>query len=156
MSITHDVEFLPLLVVTHVGVATDDEFARHLAAVQANMYGPRAGRRIVIHDATWGGPTSAVQRRMQADWLKAHEDQLRKLTIASVFVIPSTFVRGVLTAILWLQPLPTEHHVTSTLSEALDWADKRLMREGLAVQPRALATLLSRSQLLATQRKTGT
>jgi hypothetical protein len=154
MAITHDVEFLPFIVVTHVGVATDAEFANHLAAVEANMYGARAGRRIVIHDATWSGPTSAMQRRMQADWLKKHEDQLRKLTIASVFVIPSTFVRGVLTAILWLQPLPTEHHVSSCLSDALEWSEKRLIEEGLAVQARARATLLSRAELLS-QKKTG-
>lgn len=156
MAITHDVEFLPFLVVTHVGVATDEEFAKHLLAVETNMYGARSGRRIVIHDATWGGPTSAMQRRMQADWLKRHEDKLRKLTIASVFVVPSTFVRGVLTAILWLQPLPVEHYVASSLSEALEWAEKRLAQEGLAVQPRARATLLSRAALLGAETKTGT
>jgi len=137
--------FLPLYVVTHRGTVTEEEFEAYLRDVTLNMYQPQSEKRILIQDATESAPTSAKIRRRQADWLREHENRLKFLTIATVFVIPSGFVRGVLTAILWLQPLPMPHHVCSTLAEALEWAEQRLREEGLAAPPHARELLLIRS-----------
>ena len=135
-------EFLPLYVVTHQGVITEEEFEAYLTDVARTMYQVQSTRRILIQDATDSAPTPPKLRRRQADWLKEHEARLKDLTIATVFVIPSGFVRGVLTAILWLQPLPMPHHVCSTLADALTWAEKRLAEEGLSAPPHARAVLL--------------
>jgi hypothetical protein len=44
-------------------------------------------------------------------------------------------VRGVLTAILWLQNLPTAHTVVGSIDEAARWAAERLRAAGLDAPP---------------------
>ena len=145
MPISINRDFLPLYVITHKGVITDEEFDAYLKEVTRSMYERQASRRILIQDATDSAPTSAKLRKRQADWLKENEARLGELTIATVFVIPSGFVRGVLTAILWLQPLPMPHHVCGTLAEALEWSEKRLAEVGLAPPVHARSALLIRA-----------
>ena len=42
-------------------------------------------------------------------------------------------IRGVMKAVLWLKPMPTENQVFETMDEALDWVRTRLAAEGLAI-----------------------
>lgn len=145
MPISINRDFLPLYVITHKDVVTEEEFEVYLNDVTRSMYEPSSSRRILIQDATDSEPASPKVRKRQAEWLKQHEARLAELTIATVFVIPSSFVRGVLTAILWLQPLPMPHHVCSTLEEALEWSEMRLAELGLAPPGHARSTLLIRA-----------
>src|SRR5215471_11476687 len=48
---------------------------------------------------------TAVLRR-QADWIKHNQDQLRQYSLGAALVLQSPIVRGMLKAILWIQPMP--------------------------------------------------
>ena len=47
---------------------------------------------------------------------------------AEAFVIDSPIVRGALTAILWIQPLPYEHRIVGTRADANAWLRGQLTR----------------------------
>ena len=73
---------------------------------------------------------TAVLRR-QADWIKAHHDDLRKLSLGVALVIASPVVRGMLKAVLWLQPIPQPHVVVPSIAQALPWLRTRLAERKL-------------------------
>lgn len=46
----------------------------------------------------------------------------------SAFVLASPLVRGLLTAILWISPMPAPHEIVATVAEAEAWLNERLAR----------------------------
>ncbi len=132
MAVRVDLNYFPLVLVSHEGVSTDDEFEAHLEVLRGSLTSKDASRRVLVIDATHAGlATPATQRKRQAEWMKENEAHIRRLTIGCAFVIPSSVIRGFLTAIFWIQPLPCPHVVTSTLEEAFVWSEKRLAESGL-------------------------
>jgi hypothetical protein len=122
---------LPLLLVTFEGAATDAEFEAYLAAMSALLE-----RRMItatVLDARRASGAGAAQRRRQAEWMKEHAALMRQYSAGTAFVIESALVRGVLTAILWLQPMESPHIVVATLSVARVWAKQRLRERGVTV-----------------------
>jgi hypothetical protein len=105
---------------------SDDQFRAYLAALSSMVTG--RGLRALVYDARLALPAPASQRRLQAEWMKLNEAAIRRGTAGLAFVIPSALVRGVLTAILWLQPLACPHVVTSSFDEGMRWARKQLER----------------------------
>ena len=71
-------------------------------------------------------PTTTLERRKQAEALREGEPLLRQYCAGAAFVIPSSVVRGTLTAILWLQPPAYESVVVPTFGEADAWVKQRL------------------------------
>ena len=69
---------------TFHGVFADDVFADYLRRL--TEIGRRPGRRVLIYDIRDSGMVPAHQRRMQAEWMKAHEDLTRVGTAGMVFV----------------------------------------------------------------------
>lgn len=118
----------PLVVVTHHGAPTDEEFEIYLGKLKDNL--DRAVREkkktALIFDATHASGSSAKQRQRQAAWMKQHEAPSRLHSAGYAFVIPSTIVRGALTAILWLSPMPAPYVVVATLAEAESFCLKML------------------------------
>ncbi len=118
----------PLVVVTHHGAPTDEEFDAYLLKLKENL--DRAVRErmktVLIFDATHASGSSAKQRQKQAAWMKQHEAPSRLHSAGYAFVIPSTVVRGALTAILWLSPMPAPYVVVATLGEAESFCFKML------------------------------
>lgn len=131
---TIDTSRHPIVVVTFSGYISEPEFDGYLASM-SRIIG-RSEKTLTILDARRAIRNPASQRKKQADWLKQHQEQLRKYSLGTAFVITSPFVRGALTAILWLQPLPNDHILVGTLAEAEAWAEKQLRAAGLAI-PRA-------------------
>jgi hypothetical protein len=86
----------------------------------------RSEKQVGILDLTRAERSPPVQRRKHAAWMRQNADILRKRSAGMAFVITSSFVRGILTAIMWIQPLPMEHTVVATLAEAERWAMSRL------------------------------
>src|ERR1700756_4599376 len=64
--------------------------------------------------------------RRQAEWIKHNEAELRRYSLGAALVMQSPIVRGMLKAILWLQPMPQPYHVCSTVEEALRWLRERV------------------------------
>lgn len=104
---------------------------RHLRPDATRSRGRAAGT-VTILDARRAVRNPATQRKKQAEWIERHTEQLRKYSLGTAFIINSPLVRGVLTAILWVRPLPTQHTVVSTMEEAEAWVQQQLAAAGLA------------------------
>lgn len=124
----------PLVIVTFTGVATDAEFRDYLAGMTEMLQ--RRQVNAVILDSRRAAQTPPVQRKLQADWLKEHEPLLRRYSAGTAFIITSGLIRGILTAILWLQPLAGPHTVVATMEEAERWCAERLREHGLTMPSR--------------------
>ncbi len=89
----------------------------------------------IVMDMSKMSAASAEQRKMAADWTAQHNDSLRKYTVAQAYVVNSTFVRGLLTAIYWMTPPPYPYKFLGNLEHAYAWAAEMLARRGLQVAP---------------------
>jgi hypothetical protein len=134
-SIRIDESRFPLIVVTFVGSQDEAEFSAYLEGMTA--FAERRLRAVTVFDATRAGPTPATQRARQGAWLKKYRSIIQEYSCGSVFVIRSPLVRGALTAILWIAPIPGAHTVVGTLEEAERWAVERLRAEGVPWPPPA-------------------
>ena len=132
-SIEFDDSRFPIVRVTFVGVVTSEEFERYLDSMTKLLL--RRQMNVMVLDASRAGLSPPIQRRRQAEWMKEHDAELRRYSKGTAFVITSTLVRGALTAILWLQPMPTPHVVVSTIEEAETWARSKLRDAGVEIRP---------------------
>lgn len=123
-SITIQDSLAPLYVVTFTGKVSDHEFREYLSGLSALL--SRPGSRAFVFDARLALPSPASQRRMQAEWMKLNDAETRRNTLGLAFVVSSALVRGALTAILWVQPLPCPHLVTSNFEDGFRWANQKL------------------------------
>jgi len=114
----------PLVVVTFVGRPSDAQFRAYLE--QMDQIVARRETYATLLDASEVGNTPAVQRRMQAEWLKRHDATIRACSVGTAMVISRAAVRGLLTAILWLTPIPGEHQTFATFEDAERWCLDRL------------------------------
>ena len=121
----------PMVLVTFTGVAPEPEFDDYLRRM--SQYLARKQTIVTVLDASKSGATPATQRRKQAEWMRENDAALRRHSAGTAFVISSAVVRGVLTAILWMQPIPQEHVVVATMPEALRWAREQLRKRGVDV-----------------------
>lgn len=128
-SFSIDRSAFPKVMVRYVGAISDDAFRAHLADFSALLAG---GKRYgVVFDATSAERPSAVQRRMQSDWIERNKSDIRAMCVGGAFAITSPFVRGAMQAILWVSPMPFEHVLFATVPEAEEWVDGALARRGL-------------------------
>ena len=130
MAITIDASERPLILVVFVGASTDDQFDAYLAELEHHLF-TGEGFSAAILDATRSGETPPRQREKQALWMNKHAHDLKVRSAGSAFVISSRFVRGFLTSILWIAPIPTPHVVVETMPEARAWALDRLKERGV-------------------------
>src|ERR1019366_372557 len=121
----------PLVVVTFEGQLADHEFDRYLLTMSRVLQ--RRAKNAIVFDARRAAAPTAMQRSKQAAWLKSNRAAIQQYSCGSVFVITSALIRGGLTAILWISPIPGAHTVVSTLAEGEAWALGRLAAEGVAL-----------------------
>ncbi len=124
MPIAIDRGEFPMVVVRYRGAPTLAEFQSYLAALE-ELY--RGGRSFgLVFDSSGGDSPPAMHRKLQADFMAKHERLIRALNMGTAFVIDSVVLRGALTAILWLQPLPCPHFICGEVEEARRWVRARL------------------------------
>jgi hypothetical protein len=137
-TIEIDESRFPLVTVTFVGQVAEYEFDRYLQTMSRVLQ--RRAKNAIVFDARRAANPNATQRSKQAAWLKSHRDPIEKYSCGSAFVIASAIIRGGLTAILWVAPIPGEHTVVATLAEGETWAIGRLSAAGVSVPPRRAST----------------
>ncbi len=122
-------DFGQVQVQIQVTALTEDNFRAHLAAESARLTSLIKGRdrvvprkAVVISDGSCELVPQASVRKLQADWIKGHEDMLRLVCHGFGVIVPGMLARNALTAILWLAPLPVPMKVLKDLDEALGWA----------------------------------
>lgn len=128
-SIQIDESRKPLLVVTFTGVPTEEDFTDYLERQTRVVL--RREKNVTLIDAMGVKTVLPSQRKRQAEWQRQHEHLLRTYSLGTSFAISSPVVRGFLTAILWVQPLPHPHHVAASRADAEIWAVAQLQAAGL-------------------------
>ena len=111
---------LPLLIASFSESFADADLAAFHAACQRML--ERKLPYAVVLDATAVARVSATQRKAQAEWMKANFADCQSYCAGLAFVIRSPVVRGIFTAILWLQSLPSPYVVVPERQAGIDWA----------------------------------
>lgn len=128
MAIDMDDSARPLLVLRFGADWGSDEFQRYLDWYRSQL--ARKQRFAAVFDATRARAPSAVERRLQAEFIRDTEPMMRAHCAGLAFAISSPIIRGALTAIFWVQPPVYTHTVVPTVSEATAWARQRLATLG--------------------------
>lgn len=124
-SITIDNSRPEMLMIRFDGVVDDDAFDRYLRETEEIMVRRRRESYAMVLDSRNGGRPTPAQRFRQAEFIKTHSERLKQCAGAA-FVMNNAVVRGVLTALLWVQPMPYPHVVVATVEEAETWCAARL------------------------------
>jgi hypothetical protein len=119
----------PLVVTTFGGAVSAAEIEEYLASYEEILRrGQRCAGLVIVEDLRpW--ESAAIQR--QAAWIKKHERELRRISLGVAMVFPTLWLKGLLRAILWIQPMPQPYAVCSTVPEAMAWIGERLRLAGL-------------------------
>jgi hypothetical protein len=113
----------PLLRIQFIGALSDESFEAHLREYVGYI---RRGPYAVIYDSRLSVLPPATQRKRQADWIRLNLETIRRNCLGLAFCASSPWVRGVVTAVFWMQAPPAPYVVTDTLDEAEQWAAARL------------------------------
>jgi uncharacterized protein YejL (UPF0352 family) len=114
-----DRETLPLLRLRYVGDYSDGELTEFLRKLEAVLTLP--GRKVCVIDLSEATAGTATQRQMQASWIAKQEKVLAREFAAAAIVTDSAIIRGTVTAVFWIRPLPFPTRVTATVNSAEEW-----------------------------------
>ena len=118
----------PLVVTTYVGLVTATDVDECLAMYDRLLGAGPYGVLVMSRDVRpW--ESTVIQRH--AAWIKANEAELRRLCVGMALVLPSLWQKGLLRAILWLQPIPQPHAVFGTAGEGMAWLGDRFRVAGI-------------------------
>jgi hypothetical protein len=109
-----------VVTVTPPSELTDAAVASVLRQLEARL--ARNSRHVLIFDMTQTGTPNAIQRQMLAAHMKKNRELIRRSVLALGVVVQSSLVRGVLTAIFWIEAPPVPHQIFETSIEAASWA----------------------------------
>ena len=119
-----DQRALPLLQLRYVGDYSDDELQQFLQQMDAVLKLP--GKKAGIVDLSDAVPGTAKQRRVHAEWIADRKPLLQRDFVAAAIVTDSAIIRGTVTAIFWIAPLPLPTHVTASMEQAEGWLEPYL------------------------------
>ena len=122
----------PLLMLRVTGPMTDKQFGEFLA--RSNTYLERGDRYVSIFDIAQAGLPSAVQRQMQADWIRKQEPLLRERVLGNANIITSAPIRLALSLIFHLKPLPMPYAAVADMDSALRFVMGKLEEGGLGAE----------------------
>ncbi len=137
-TIEFDESRWPLITIRYQAQVDEREFDQLLELLERNIHRTvRTGQKTaVIYDSRSGWSAPPALRKKQAEWMKKHADITRKNCVGIAFVMNSTVVRGVLTAVLWLSDMPSPYRVVGTMSEAEEWCEEQFAMHGLRLPTR--------------------
>ena len=128
-AINYNEARFPLVTIEFVGACSDEQFEEYLAKMRATTQrAEEQGKRYVIVVDTLQATraVTAHQRKRQAEEMTENLRISRTAIAGMVFVINNPVVRGVLTAILWLQGMEWDYDVVRTRAEGDAWALQRV------------------------------
>jgi hypothetical protein len=105
--------------------ATDEELTEFTQAREA--WAKRAHYPVAwVVELSHLTKANATQRRMFADHLKRFEEHDVRWNAGSALIVPSGWLRGLVTAVFWLAPPKFPHQTFAKRSDALEWAQLQL------------------------------
>ncbi len=117
----------PLLRVTFPSNGTFSELADAFRSVEA-FYAQNSRPFAWIVDTTAIGFGDAKARQLTAQHEERTKEHKSRYNCGSAFVVKSTAVRGILTAVFWVAPPAYPHQVVSNLEAARVWTNEKLGR----------------------------
>jgi hypothetical protein len=81
----------------------------------------------------------AAQRKMTAEWMTRTFALGKVASAGAAHVTPSSLLRGLITAVAWIQPPPQPQCCVATLDDAIARGIERLEAVGMLIPPRVLA-----------------
>jgi len=90
----------------------------------------RPAPRVLLIDTTNASIPTQAQRRRLTQWLSEHRERLKGDVLGVAFVVPSAVMRGVLTAMFWIQPFPAPYLFVPTVTEGLEACRHWLSKTG--------------------------
>lgn len=96
----------------------DMEFDGFLAEMEELI--KRPAPRVLLVDTTYSSIPTQAQRRRLTQWFSLHRARLKGEVTGIAFVVPSAVMRGVLTAMFWIQPFPAPYLFVRNMAEGLD------------------------------------
>lgn len=122
----------PLLILRVAGPMTDKQFGEFLA--RSNTYLERGEKYVSIFDVAQAGLPSAVQRQMQAEWIRKQEPLLRERVLGNANIITSAPIRLALSLIFHLKPLPMPYAAVADMDSALRFVIGKLEEGGFGAE----------------------
>lgn len=119
MPLIIDRTSLPMLQLRYVGDYSDAELDKFLSELDALLKQP--GRKVCVFDLTKAATGTARQRNAQGAWIAKNEQALARDFAAAAIITESAFIRGTVTAIFWIRPLPFPTRVVATFEAADAW-----------------------------------
>ncbi len=132
-----DDRYAPLVVSTFIGIVELPE-GRWFEREVGNLIhqGFARGHRIVnIHDTTHVKKTPPEMRKFWAEMSKRNEASWDGKILDVPLVIASPLMRGVFTAVGWLNPKVAQLKVHSTVEKAISHSVQTLLAAGMKVEP---------------------
>ncbi len=134
-AIVIDDRYAPLIVSSFIGDVDLSVGVWYEKAVQRIIQQQTLdGRRVVnVHDASRSTRTSPEMRKFWADMSARNAATIEARTLANVVVVTNPLIRGVLTAVSWMNPRVASMKIFSTLDEAVSEATAMLDEAGTPV-----------------------
>jgi hypothetical protein len=121
----------PFVVFHFRGQVSMDELEKYLARQDELLARHQPTCSIVLAEEAKLWETPVLRR--QAEWIKTNQELLRRYSLGAALVIQSPIVRGMLKAILWIQPMPQPHAVFPRVDDALRWLRERVRLANAAI-----------------------
>jgi hypothetical protein len=102
---------------------TDDIVAAILRFLEGRL--GQGSAYAIVFDLSGSGTPNALQRQLLATHMRTNKGSIERWVRGVAMVAPSPLVRGVLTAIFWLEAPPVPHQVFATAKEAIAWASSQ-------------------------------
>jgi len=136
-AVVIDDRHLPVIVTTFFGEVSLEAATWHGKTHQALVeeQSRRSARIITITDSSHTKPPPAEVRKYWADLTKNFPPAVKEATLAAFVVIKSPVIRGVMTALSWLNPELRSVEVYDSVEHAFRVARDRLSAAGQSVPP---------------------
>jgi hypothetical protein len=118
-------DLMPIYRWTFPSEATDEELSACLRARDDWAIRVRYHFAWVI-DPSNVTTAPATQRKVLAEHLKRYEEFSGRWNTGSALIVPSAWLRGLMTAVFWISPPQYPHKTFSEPTEAERWARKQL------------------------------
>ncbi len=129
MGMTIDTSDWPLVRYVYDGPLAPREIEEYMRAQRALI--ERRESFATVVDLSQGRVPPASQRAAQAKFEKENHDAIARYCVGAGFCVPSSLMRGALTAISWIHKWPHPYKYCATLAEAEAYARARLRASGL-------------------------
>ncbi len=130
--ISVDERYWPLVLYRFSGDVPLAELERYLARQDELLGRKQPTGSVVLTENVKMWDTQVLRR--QAQWIKTNEELLRRYSVGVGLVIHSPIVRGMLKAVLWIQPMPQPYIVTASVDEALKWLRDRFLAQNITIE----------------------